>query len=83
MIILITIMGILIAYLFICVKRSQENQTSILGLIKDVLDINRELAEQVKVVDAANTMMNMKINRLEEKQLKTEFLNAEESCKEA
>lgn len=52
-------------------------------LCESLAESNKKLSEELTVINAANTMMNMKINRLEDKQLEREEFYAEESRKEA
>lgn len=57
--------------------------TKTLELCEGLAEQNKRLSQELTMLNAANTMMNMKINRLEDKQVEREEFYAQECCKEA
>lgn len=57
--------------------------TKTVELCELLAEENKRLSQEMTVINAANSMMNMKINRLEDKQLEREEFYAQECRKEA
>ena len=57
--------------------------TKTLELCEILADSNKRLSDELTVMNAANTMMNLKINRLEDRQIERDFAHEEDRRKEA